>query len=144
MPTLTPSTPCLTRSSAASAATILPPITCMSGYFFLIFETISNTPRECPCEVSTTITSTPASRSAATRSSVSGAVPTAAPTRRLPTLSLQAFELGGFLKILDGDHALQFVASGYHQHFLDAVLVQQRQHLILGRIFAHRHQPLLR
>ena len=91
MPTLTPSAPCLTRSSAASAVTMLPPITCMSGYFVLILATVSSTPREWPCEVSTTTTSTPASRSAATRSSVSGAVPTAAPTRRLPTLSLQAF-----------------------------------------------------
>ena len=34
--------------------------------------------------------------------------------------------------------------AGHHQHFLDAVLVQQREHLILGRVFAHRDQPILR
>src|SRR5580698_7350310 len=91
MPTFTASAPCLTRSKAASAVTMLPPITWMSEYFALILETISSTPREWPCEVSTTTTSTPASRNAATLSKVSGEVPTAAPTRSLPTLSLQAF-----------------------------------------------------
>ena len=60
MPTLTASAPAFTRSSAASAVTMLPPTTCMSGWAFLILATVSNTPREWPCEVSTTITSPPA------------------------------------------------------------------------------------
>ena len=90
MPTLTPSAPALTRSSAPSRVTILPAITSRSPQRALILATISSTPRECPCEVSTTITSTPASRNAATRSTVSGVVPTAAPTRRRPVESLLA------------------------------------------------------
>ncbi len=38
-------------------------------------------------------------------------------------------KFGGLLKILDGDHAFQLMVAGDHQHLLDAVLVQQREHL---------------
>ena len=38
-------------------------------------------------------------------------------------------KLGRLLEILDRDHALQLMVAGDHQHFLDAVLVQQRQAL---------------
>ena len=52
-------------------------------------RTISSTPREWPCAVSTTSTSTPASTSAAARSTASGPTPTAAPTRSRPLLVLR-------------------------------------------------------
>ena len=52
-------------------------------------------------------------------------------------------KLGGLLEILDGDHALQFMIAGHHQHLLDAMLVQQREHLFLGRVLAHGDQALL-
>src|SRR5271163_718167 len=42
MPTFTASAPCLTRSSAASAVTMLPPITWISGYFDFILDTMSS------------------------------------------------------------------------------------------------------
>src|ERR1700694_246620 len=110
MPTLTASAPCLTRSSAASAVTMLPPITWISGYFFLILATVSNTPREWPCEVSTTTTSTPASRSADAQAA--------------DAVLARVRKLGRLLKILDGDHAFQFMVPVHHQHFFDAMLVQ--------------------
>ena len=53
-------------------------------------------------------------------------------------------KFGGLLKVLYRDHALEFVVACHHQNLLDAVLVQQREHLILGRIFAHRDQAVLR
>ena len=49
----------------------------------------------------------------------------------------------GLLEILDGDHALQFMVAGNHQHFFDAILVQQREHFFLGRVLAHGDQALL-
>ena len=48
------------------------------------------------------------------------------------------------LEILDGNHALQFMIPADHQHLFDAVLVQQRQDLILGRILPHRDQAIFR
>jgi hypothetical protein len=36
------------------------------------------------------------------------------------------------------------VIAGHHQHLFDAVLVQQREHLVLRRIFAHGDQAFLR
>ncbi len=90
MPTLTASAPASTSAIAASSVTMLPAITCWLGHLALILRTVSITPREWPCAVSTTITSTPASRSAAARSSVSALVPMAAPTRSAPRSSLQA------------------------------------------------------
>ena len=90
MPTLTASAPASTSARAASAVAILPAMTWISAHLALMRFTVSSTPFECPCAVSTTTRSTPASRSAATRSSVSGVVPTAAPTRNRPLPSLQA------------------------------------------------------
>jgi hypothetical protein len=49
----------------------------------------------------------------------------------------------GLLEILGGDHALELVALVHHQHFFDAVLVQQLQHFFLVGALAHRDQPLL-
>ncbi len=54
-----------------------------------------------------------------------------------------AGEFRGLLEILHRDHAAQLVVDPDHQHFLDAVLVQQALHLVLGCALAHRHQPLL-
>ena len=52
--------------------------------------------------------------------------------------------VGGFLEVLDGDHAAQLGVGADHQHLLDAVLVQQVQHFVLGGVFTHRDQPLAR
>jgi len=54
-----------------------------------------------------------------------------------------ARELVGFLEVLHGDHANQLVVAVHHQELFDAVLVQQRQHLVLGGVLAHRHQAFL-
>ena len=100
---------------------------------------------ECPCAVSTTTRSTPASRSAATRSSVSGVVPTAAPTRSRPPSSLQARGNSvAFWKSFTVIMPTSSCVAVHHQHLLDAMLVQQRQHLFLRRVLAHRDQALLR
>ncbi len=53
-------------------------------------------------------------------------------------------EFRGLLKVLDGNHSLQFMIPADHQDLFDAVLVQQRQHLVFGSIFAHRDQAVLR
>ena len=55
-----------------------------------------------------------------------------------------AREFLGLLEILHGDHADQLVRAAHHQQLLDAVLVQQREHLFLGSVLAHRDQALLR
>ncbi len=53
-------------------------------------------------------------------------------------------EFRRLLEVLHRDHAGELVIAVDDQHFLDAVLVQQRQHLFLGRGLAHGDQPLLR
>ena len=83
------SAPASISASAASAVATLPAISSMSNSA-LIRRTISSTPREWPCAVSTTSTSTSAATSAAARSSASVPTPTAAPTRRRPRSSLVA------------------------------------------------------
>ncbi len=55
-----------------------------------------------------------------------------------------ARKLGGLLEVLDRDHALQVEVLIDDQHLLDAMLVQQREHLVLRRVLAHGDQPLLR
>src|SRR2546430_1614807 len=50
---------------------------------------------------------------------------------------------GGLLEVLHGYHAAQLVLPVPHQGLLDTVLVQQRQHLVLGRVLAHRDQVFL-
>ena len=89
MPTLTASAPASISARAASAVAMLPATT-STGTASLIRRTISITPAEWPCAVSTTITSTPAATSASTRSSASGPTPTAAPTRSRPCSSFVA------------------------------------------------------
>src|SRR5580700_9179221 len=116
MPTLTASAPASTSARAASAVAMLPAITWLSAQRALIRFTVSMTPFECPCAVSTTTRSTPASRSAATRSSVSGVVPPA-------VVLAGAREFLGLLEILHGDHADQLMRTADYQQLLDAVLV---------------------
>ncbi len=89
MPILIASAPASISASAASAVAMLPAMT-STGHRALIRRTISTTPREWPCEESTTRTSTSSSASAAARSSSSGPTPTAAPTRSRPCESFVA------------------------------------------------------
>jgi len=77
------------------------------------------------------MTSTPASRSAAPRFKVSGAVPTAATDAQASHAVLQAFGNSVPLKILDRDHAFESWRRR-PPALLDAVLVQEREHLSLG------------
>ena len=90
IPTLMASAPAAVKSAAASAVAILPAMRSVSGYLLLKCSMASSTPRECPCAVSITMTSTPCSISAVVRSSASPPTPTAAPTRKRPRSSLQA------------------------------------------------------
>ena len=90
MPTLTASAPASTRSPAASAVAMLPAMTWTWGKWLLTQRTMSITPLEWPCAVSTTRTSTSAWTRASTRSSVPVPVPTAAPTSRRSRASLHA------------------------------------------------------
>ena len=54
-----------------------------------------------------------------------------------------AREFRRFLEVLHRDHADELVIAVHHQHLLDAVLVQEGQHLFLRRVLADRDQPLL-
>ncbi len=47
------------------------------------------------------------------------------------------------LDVLDRDEAAQAERIVDDQHLLDAMLVQQREHFVLGRAFAHGHQTIL-
>ena len=91
IPTFTASTPTSIRSRVASPVAMLPAMTLMLPNSFLISPAVVITDSECPCAVSTTMTSTPACTKAAARSSDSGPTPMAAPTRRRPRLSLEAW-----------------------------------------------------
>ena len=55
-----------------------------------------------------------------------------------------AREFRRFLEVLHRDHADELVIAVYHQHLLDAVLVQEGEDLFLGRVLAHRDESLLR
>ncbi len=56
----------------------------------------------------------------------------------------RAREFRRLLEVLHRDHAGELVIAVDDQHLLDAVLVQQRQHLFLGCGLAHGDQPILR
>ncbi len=90
MPTLTPSAPASARAAAASAVATLPAMICAPLDSRRTAATLSSTPREWPCAVSTTITSAPAAIRASARSMPEAPVPVAAPTRSRPCVSLQA------------------------------------------------------
>ncbi len=51
--------------------------------------------------------------------------------------------IAGLLDVLDGDQSAQLERIVDHQHFLDAVLVQQQQDVVLAGALAHRHQLFL-
>ena len=53
-------------------------------------------------------------------------------------------KIAGFLEVLGGYQTLQLKVLVHHQHLLDAVLVKQRQDLILVRIFLDCDQAILR
>jgi hypothetical protein len=90
-------------------------------------------------------TSTPASASAATRSSVSGEVPTGgADAQRAARVLACGRILRRLLEVLHGDHAAQLEALVDDEHLLDAVLVQEAQHLLLARALAHRDEAVAR
>ena len=48
------------------------------------------------------------------------------------------------LEVLHGNHAREAAGHVYHQHLLDAVLVEQAEHFALRGVLTHRHEPLLR
>jgi hypothetical protein len=52
-------------------------------------------------------------------------------------------EVLGLLDVLDGDQAAQLEGVIDHQHLLDAVLVEQGQHLLAAGALAHRHQAVV-
>ena len=91
MPTFTASTPASISASVASAVATLPATSSVFGNSRRMRATMSITPCEWPCAVSTTSTSTPAATSACARSSESLATPIAAPQRSRPSASLHAF-----------------------------------------------------
>jgi hypothetical protein len=125
IPTLTASAPASSSASAASPVTMLPPITCTFGKFFLTQATRSITPCEWPCAVSTTITSTPASTRASTRCFGVAAGADGGADRRRSLILGRRSGCRGLLDVLDGDQAAQGEVVVDHQHLLDAVLVQQ-------------------
>ena len=72
-------------------------------------------------------------------------MPTAAPTRSAPRSSLQARGNSvAFWKSLTVIMPRSSKFAVDHQHLLDAVLVQQREHFFLRRVLAHGDQALLR
>ena len=91
------------------------------------------------------ITSTPASRSAAARSSVSALVPTAAPTRNAPRSSLQARGNSvAFWKSLTVIMPFSAKSSSTTSTFSMRCLCSRPSTSVLGRILAHRDEPLAR
>jgi len=54
-----------------------------------------------------------------------------------------AWALGRLLDIFDGDEPLELVVVTDYEHFLDAVLVEELQHVFARRVLAYRDQTLL-
>ena len=52
--------------------------------------------------------------------------------------------IGGLLDIFDGDQTLELMAVADHQHLLDAVLVEELQHVLARGVLAHGDEALLR
>ena len=50
---------------------------------------------------------------------------------------------GGFFDVFHGDHAAQLTTGVHHHDFFNAMLVQQRLHLIRASAFLYGHQPVL-
>jgi hypothetical protein len=100
--------------------------------------------REWPWAVSTTITSTsaPHQRRHPLLGVAAGADRRASP-QPTPFVLAGDGKIAGFLDVLDRDHPAQLKAVVDHQHFLDAMLVQQGDDFLAAGAFAHRHQPLL-
>ena len=94
-------------------------------------STMSMTPREWPCAVSTTTTidaGLAQRRDAIER--VRRRADRRADAQRAALVLAGAREFGGLLEVLHGDHAGQLVVAVDDQHLLDAVLVQQRRALL--------------
>src|ERR1700722_479524 len=56
----------------------------------------------------------------------------------------RAGEFRRLLEVLHRDHADELVITVYHEHFFDAVLVEEEEDLFLRRVLAHRDEPFLR
>ena len=106
MPTLSPSAPASTSASAASAVAMLPAITSNSPDRPAMRSTISMTPREWPCAVSTTRTSAPAATSACARSNcVRADADRGADAQPAVRVLRRVREVDALLDVLDGDQA---------------------------------------
>src|SRR5215472_12847126 len=120
MPIFTPSAPASITASAPSGVATLPAITCTALENRLIAVTASSTPREWPCAVSTTTTSTPA--------------------------SIRARERVGLrlVHVLDRDQPDAAIGIVHHQQFLDAVMVQQAARLVGADAGGDGNEPVPR
>ena len=145
MPTLTPSAPAATSASAASAVTTLPPMTCMLRMRFLdASHAVQYAFREPVGSVHDDDVHAGLDQRVDAIVGVVAGAHGRADTQRTALILAGARVVLCFLEILRSDHAFQFEAVADHQHLLDAVTVQQRQHLVLGRLLADRDQPVLR
>ncbi len=139
MPTFTPSAPACTRSRAASPVTMLPPITCSSGHCVLMrghgFE---HPARVAVRGVDDHHVGRPLRAARRRGRACPAPYPLPRATRRRPFSSLLARGKSvAFWKSFTVIMPFRFELLVDHQDLLDAVLVQQAQHLILRRVFAH-------
>ena len=106
--------------------------------------TVSSTPLEWPCAVSTTMTSHSAASSVSARSRPSAPTLVARGDAQTPALVLAGVrEFLCLLDVLDGDQADAAVILVHHHELLDAVLMQQPLRLLHRHVLAHRDQMLL-
>ena len=145
MPTFTASTPASISASVASAVATLPATRSVFGNSRRMRATMSMTPCEWPCAVSTTSTSTPAATSACARSieSLRDADRRAAAQPAERVLARVRI-LDRLLDVLDGDQALQPEVLVDDQQLLDLVLMQERARLVERRADRHGEQRVLR
>ncbi|CAM5355360.1 hypothetical protein SNARM312S_03023 [Streptomyces narbonensis] len=123
-PTLTPSTPALTRACAPSRVATLPPMT-STPTLDLIFAIQFSALLLWPWDVSTMRKSTPAAARPCARSSASAA-PTAAPTSSRPSASLAACGyFSALTKSLTGMMFLEDAGVVDERQLLDLVAAQQ-------------------
>ena len=126
MPIFTASTPASISARAPSGVATLPAITCTVLESFLIASTACSTPREWPCAVSTTMTSTSAAISARARACAIRPDTGGGGDAQAAKFVLVGKRVGlRLVHVLHGDQADAAIGIVDHEQLLDPVLVQQ-------------------
>ena len=147
MPTLTPSAPASMSAFAASAVTMLPAISCRSGYCaFDRAHALEHVARMAVRRVDDDDVDAGLDEQRDALVGVDAGADGRADAQRAARVLAGERVVVRFLDVLHGDHAAKLEAFVLvdDEHLLDAVLVQEAEHVVLVGAFAHRDEPIFR